>query len=161
MIITIIFDILMIILISVSLGFIVNIYEDRKNSKSLQFKCIDDTPILSVTQNDISLNFIIDTGSSISAIDSNILKKIKKKQTNKSCEVVGIEGMPLDADVYEIDFNYNNIKYSHTFVCKDFSTAFNPLQAIVHIPIHGLLGCDFFNTYGFAIDFQNGLYNGQ
>ena len=75
-------------LISVFIGafigaLIANKITSRKDAKILKFNVEDaNTPVLTVKQDDIELNFIIDTGSSVSAIDISALNQIYSQKLN-------------------------------------------------------------------------------
>lgn len=158
---TVICNILLLIITTVILGFIINIYDDKRQSKVLKFTYINDTPILSVSQTDVKLNFILDTGSSISAINNNALDMIITQPTNTSCDFIGIEGNAANAQCYEIEFMYDDKFYIHEFACVDLNTAFENVSQAIDIPIHGILGCDFLNAYNFTIDFKQHSCNGK
>ena len=141
---------------------IANKLTSKKDAKILKFNVANtNTPILTVQQDDIELNFIIDTGSSVSAIDTAALNQIYSQKLKKSTNVVGIEGNFVEVDFYEIPFSYNNYEYNHTFVSKDFSAAFNPIVDVLKKPIHGLIGSDFCDEHGFIIDFQTCTINAK
>lgn len=154
-------------LISVFIGafvgaLIANKITSKRDAKILKFNVADaNTPILTVKQDDIELNFIIDTGSSVSAIDTSALNQICSQKLKKSTNVVGIEGTFMEVDCYEIPFSYNDYEYNHTFVAKDFTAAFTPLVDVIKKPIHGLIGSDFCDQHGFIIDFQNCTINAK
>lgn len=148
---------IIILLISIVIfGFVFNIFNNTKQAKMLNFN-IDknnNTPILTVKQDDIELNFILDTGSSVSAIDSNMLNQIYAHKLNKTGQVVGIDGIPEEVHWYEIPFSCNNYEYNHTFVAKDLLLAFQSIEESMGKRIHGLIGSDFCNENGFVINFQ-------
>lgn len=144
------------LLISVCLvGLYCNYTVKRRAAKTLNFTIDDNnTPVMTVIQDDMELNFIIDTGSSVSAIDANSLNSIRSYKLSKTGQVVGIDGIPESVDYYEIPFSYNNYEYNHTFGVKDFSLAFKSVEENLNKPIHGLIGSDFCNENGFIINFQ-------
>lgn len=157
-----ILQIINIIISVVLVALIVNESKSKRFAKTLKFNVEhDNTPILTVKQDDIELNFILDTGSSVSAINTTTLNEIYAQKLNQEKQIIGIEGTLTDVSCYEIPFSYNNYEYNHTFVAKDFSAAFMPIEEVINKPIHGLIGSDFCDTNGFVIDFQTHTINAK
>lgn len=150
-----------ILISAVILGVVLNTVDVYKKVKKIPFTTCgtNKTPIIKVNQGNTIFNFIIDTGSSISAIDKKYIPDLLALKLNKTTEVIGIEGNPEKVSFYEIDFECNNHLYTHNVIAKSFGNAFDPFLQEYNIVIHGMLGSDFFTKYKFIVDFKTQTLN--
>lgn len=114
-------------------------------------------PIISLYNNNIRLNFLVDSGSNISYIDTNIFNdyKLEYKKLDKSINCFGLEGVETIGNYCEITFYFNKLKFKETLVMNDLSQAFNKIEERNNIRIHGILGSDFLMKYKYNIDYKN------
>ena len=111
------------------------------------------SPILEFYSNSKKLNFLIDTGSDYSFIDSTILKDIihKKADVTEETSVSGIGGeVPIEG-YFDVTFYYKNLEYTHLFQAFDFKESRN----YAGVTINGIIGNDFLSKYRYFIDFKN------
>lgn len=112
-------------------------------------------PVISFTNNNITLNFIIDTGAEISCIDSRILTNLKYNNVKEMAKCAGLDGAVLDLDRNEMTLkDANGREYFLDFYARDFSDAFDQLNASIGITLCGLIGNDFLQKYKSIIDFE-------
>ena len=112
-------------------------------------------PIISLEQGDKVFNFILDTGSSVNVIDSNILDQIEHRMIdNKDASLYGMEGNRLPVGVCNITLGYKDKTYPYDYLIRDMSKAFSNLKKDHGATVHGLLGSSFFNKYRYILDFN-------
>ena len=100
------------------------------------------------------LNFLLDTGSDASYIDSEVIKNIPCKQSNYCSETYGIDGTIHQTYYYEVTLGYNKLKFTELFGVLEL-TGTNKLGEDSKYAIHGILGSNFFEKYKYVIDFSN------
>lgn len=112
-------------------------------------------PIISLQQGDKVFNFILDTGSSVNVIDSNILNQIEHKMVeDNGATLYGIEGNKQSVQVCNITLSYKEKSYPFDYLIKDMKDAFTHLKKNHGATVHGLLGSGFFNRYKYILDFN-------
>lgn len=93
------------------------------------------------------LNFLIDTGASISCIFSEYLQKGEYIDTSGKINIKGIAGSTSSMGSANISLIISNKNFPHHFsVLKSFD-----------LSIHGILGSDFLNKYKAIIDYEKFL----
>lgn len=113
-------------------------------------------PIISLQQGDKVFNFILDTGSSVNVIDSNILDQIEHKMVNDTgATLYGMEGKRQPVQVCNITLSYKEKSYPFDYLIQDMSNAFSHLKKDHGATVHGLLGSGFFNKYRYILDFNS------
>lgn len=113
-------------------------------------------PIIPVEIEGKYLCFIIDTGSTCSLIDSNVVEYFKNIITPVGeYNVSGIDGTKHKVDVVTLPFSFEGQSYSPKFCVKPLLLdAFKGIEAESGIQIHGLLGTDFLMKNKWIIDFD-------
>lgn len=102
----------------------------------------------------MKLNFILDTGSTKSIIDSSILSSLKYKDTDSQFSIHGIEGKSIVAESAVIKLKYDDAIFEEEFQKIDMHKAFNSIKEGTGATIHGILGNSFFEKYKYVIDFN-------
>jgi predicted aspartyl protease len=132
----------------------VTVFKPKKGVPFHNFDVVD-VPYISVDINGKSYNFIVDTGSGVSIIDSSLLNKgFKYSRVNKEVNVSGIEGNNHTMSAVNIDFSINNKKVNEDFYVHDCEEMFGNFETLYNITISGLLGSSFLNKYKGIIDFD-------
>lgn len=112
-------------------------------------------PIIPVEMEDKHLCFIIDTGSTCSLIDSNVVEYFKDIVTPaRDYNISGIDGTKHKVDVVTLPFSFEGQSYSLKFCVKPLLEAFKDIETESGIQAHGLLGTDFLLKYKWVIDFN-------
>lgn len=145
-----------------AVGSLVNIFmkdkEFPKDSISIKKYMPGDLPVITLTNNKVALNFLIDTGSNISHICPAATKLIKCKHlgTNNKTTVAGLGGTTKGVTNCIATFKDTlsreyKIKLS---ISEDLARTTEYIKESTGITIHGLLGTDFLQRYKYIIDFK-------
>lgn len=112
-------------------------------------------PLISVEVKDKHLCFILDTGSTCSLIDSNVVEYFKDiiEPIGDYC-ISGIDGTKHKVDVATLPFNFEGQTYKPKFCIKPLLDAFKSIEEEDGIQVHGLLGTDFLMDNKWIIDFK-------
>lgn len=116
---------------------------------------ISNLPIIVVTVKKKRLCFIIDTGSTCSLIDSNVVEYFKDIVTPVGdYNISGIDGTKHKVDVVTLPFSYEGQSYNLKFCTKPLLEVFKDIETESGIQVHGLLGTDFLTEHKWVIDFD-------
>lgn len=145
------------------LSVIINGVEDYcKQSKrvNMSFKEAMDLvelPVVTFLNGDKKLNFLLDTGSNISQINSSILPLLDYKEIEgKDMNVVGIEGnKAVNTGFCEMTITYKGQEFIGDFCIHDLDDAFAIVKEESGVQIHGILGSLFFQKYKYVFDFES------
>ena len=112
-------------------------------------------PIIPVEVEGKHLCFIIDTGSTCSLIDSNVVEYFKDIVTPVGdYNISGIDGTKHKVDVVTLPFSFEGQAYSPKFCVKPLLETFKKIETESGIQVHGLLGTDFLIENDWIIDFE-------
>lgn len=112
-------------------------------------------PIIPVEMDGKNLCFIIDTGSTCSLIDNNVVEYFKDIATPVGdYNISGIDGTKHKVDVVTLPFSFEGQSYSQKFCVKSLLEAFKDIETESGIQVHGLLGIDFLMENKWIIDFD-------
>ena len=114
---------------------------------------LTDMPIITLYQEDKKFNFLLDTGSTDSIIDSNILKEIDYKVKNTVSNLFGMEGQTKQVKSCEITLYFGNKGYTYDYLINDMSRAFRQIKDSTGVNLHGIIGSKFFNKFRYVLDF--------
>lgn len=126
------------------------------NKEKMSFKSAMDLcslPVVTFYQGEQKFNFLLDTGSNDSIIDSNILKKIKHAKCNQTSTLLGLEGEPVEVGICRITLEYSSKDYTYDYLIKDMSAPFGSIKQQTGVVIHGIIGSSFFNRFKYVLDF--------
>lgn len=137
-------------------------YINTKYKYNISFKTsmqLTDYPILILKSNDVQLNFLVDTGSSFSQIDSNALEGCCYEilKNNGFRYSTGAGSAKIEAGVLAINLDLENHNLNTYMAFKDMSDVFKPIKDKNGVNINGILGTDFLNANKFVIDFEKYL----
>lgn len=151
------------IFMTVTAALIVTVVMDirKKNKTKLDFKNDFDVlglPIITLKvlekDNIKDYNFIVDTGSTINIIDSNILENLDHEPLDINTEILGIDGTAGKSTGCILKIIANQERYKCDFISRDMSASFGYIKEEKGIDIHGLLGSTFLNEFKYKIDFS-------
>lgn len=112
-------------------------------------------PIIPIKVKEKYLCFIIDTGSTCSLIDSNVIEYFKDIITPVGdYNICGIDGTKHKVNVVTLPFSFEGLTYSPKFCVKPLLDASKDIETESGIQIHGLLGTDFLLENKWIIDFN-------
>ena len=131
----------------------------RKDIMSLK-ESLDLTgiPIVTFTQENVKYNFLLDTGSDISYINSKIVDNsaIKFEATDyKLAGFISAGGLSSsDIKIINIPFEYKRTSFKESFAVLDLTESFAQIKEENGVTLHGILGNTFFTKYGYILDFK-------
>ena len=128
--------------------------EGNKKFFSLKFELINDLVIIPVEINGVELSFLLDTG-----VDSTILFSIGDKDTVnlKNTETIYLRGLGKGEPIKAMKSSGNEVKIglsrNKNLIC--YLVFDNPLSLSnrMGIPIHGIIGYDFFRDFVLEINY--------
>ena len=157
----VLWELIIILVTIVFIAYIVNKIEATKkeiNSRMSFKEALDliELPIVTFYQGDKKLNFMLDSGSNFSIIDSNAVNNLKLEHTklNKVNSIIGINGETRNAGFINLKFSYKHINFDYDFQYLDLSNVVESLKQN-GITIHGILGNQFFIKYKYILDFND------
>lgn len=134
-------------------------YCNRKKRIDMSFmEAMDlvELPVVTFYNGSTKLNFLLDTGSNISQINSSILPLLNyKKVVGKNMDVAGIEGNKVNTEFCEMILTYKGQEFVDEFCTHDLDEAFAIVKEESGVQIHGILGSLFFKKYEYILDFEN------
>lgn len=153
---TIIIIVIWVILLIISIN---SLYQcDKKNKSKISFKesmDLTELPVITFTNNDIKLNFLLDTGSNNSFINKSILNMLDYKELNGASNIIGFEGNKIENSICEMKIGYKDYVFNTTFNIADLDASFNVIKQEDGVQLHGILGSLFFQKYKYVLDFQS------
>lgn len=112
-------------------------------------------PVITLTSNDVDVNFLLDTGANKSFIDINVVNDLMScKIEGKNAYVSGINDSKSETELYDIVLSYKNILFENKFHAFDFSKSFGKVDKMYGVKINGIIGSDFLNKYKYVIDYK-------
>lgn len=112
-------------------------------------------PCVTFWQGDKKLNFLLDSGSSDSIIDINILDDVEhQKIENRNFALTGLDGIKRTPKMCIISLSYKDKDYESRFLMTDMSPIFNEIKKDCGANLHGIIGADFMNKYRYILDFN-------
>lgn len=155
-------EIIGIMLAVIILSIIINGVENYcKQSKrvNMSFKEAMDLvelPVVTFLNGKKKLNFLLDTGSNISQINSSVLPLLDyKKIDGKDMDVMGIEGNKVNTKFCEMIITYKGQDFINEFCIHNLDEAFAIIKEESGVQIHGILGSLFFQKYKYILDFNS------
>ena len=113
-------------------------------------------PVVTFLNGDKKLNFLLDTGSNISQINSSILPLLDHKKIEaKDMDVTGIEGNKVNTKFCEMTITYKGQEFVGDFCIHNLDDAFAIVKEESGVQIHGILGSLFFQKYKYVFDFAS------
>lgn len=124
-----------------------------KNISFRESMYLTELPIITFFNNNVKLNFLLDTGSNLSHINSSILSNLEYTKLEGSHSVVGIGGKK-ECGICEMMVKYKNQEFKEDFYITNLDEAFDEVKKESGVQIHGILGNRFFEKYKYIIDFD-------
>lgn len=136
-----------------------NILNWFKNKKRT---CIDfsagfnltDLPIVTFTQGNEKLNFLLDTGSNKSLINASIVNKLSHIPLKSDSTMFGVDGNYTKVEMTVISIFYKGEEYANDFMISDLDKPFSNIKRESGVTIHGILGNNFFVRNKSILNFE-------
>ena len=152
-------EILLILAVIVVFAVIFNGIEDySKDKEAMSFReAMDlvDLPIITFYNESTKLNLLLDTGSSMNVINSNILESLTHTKLEESGTIYGMEGNVINIEYISMKITHGNDSYSSVFQLVDMQKAFDKIKEEYGVQVHGILGSSFFKEFGYMLDFKS------
>ena len=129
----------------------------KRNNSKISFKEAMDLvelPVVTFYNGDTKLNFLLDTGSNVSYINSSIIPLLVHEKTDKEMNTIGIEGNKVSNQFCKMSVTYKNQVFEEEFSIADLDEAFGVVKQESGVQIHGILGSKFFERYKYVLDFK-------
>ena len=131
---------------------------NKKNKSKISFKesmDLTELPVITFVNNNVKLNFLLDTGSNNSFINKSILNMLDYKELNGASNIIGFEGNKIKNSICEMKIEYKDYIFDTTFNIADLDASFNVIKQEDGVQLHGILGSLFFQKYKYVLDFQS------
>lgn len=115
---------------------------------------LTELPVVTFTVKDKKLNFILDTGCTISIINKKLVSTLDVKHLSATSSVFGMEGNLIECGTCLINLEYKGNQYCDQFQILDLDDSFNKIKQESGVNIHGIIGTRFFQKYESIIDFS-------
>ena len=154
-----ILEVILTIVAVLVVGYTINLCEDRikRNNRKMSFReamDLAEMPVVTFYQGDKKFNFLLDTGSNLSHISKEAVKKIKGTTVDAKAEVSGI-GKGSTSAVCRTTLSYKDSDYNIDLCVTDHLTdAFAAIKKETGVQVHGLIGNQFFQKYKYVLDFK-------
>lgn len=154
-----ILEIIGVVILVLVVAFIANTIDDmrKRNNSKISFKEAMDLvelPVVTFYNGDKKLNFLLDTGSNVSYINSSIIPLLDHEKTDKEMNTIGIEGNKVSNQFCKMSVTYKNQVFEEEFSIADLDEAFSVVKQESGVQIHGILGSKFFERYKYVLDFK-------
>jgi hypothetical protein len=116
---------------------------------------LTELPIISLYQGNKAFNFLLDTGSNDSIIDSNILAKMEHEMLDQESSLYGMEGNCQTVKRCNISLSYGDSDFPYEYLICDMKEAFGRIKKESGVTLHGIIGSKFFNEYKYVLDFES------
>lgn len=148
-----------VVILVLVVAFIANTIDDmrKRNNSKISFKEAMDLvelPVVTFYNGDEKLNFLLDTGSNVSYINSSIIPLLDHEKTDKEMNTIGIEGNKVSNQFCKMFVTYKNQVFEEEFGIADLDEAFSVVKQESGVQIHGILGSKFFERYKYVLDFK-------
>lgn len=146
-----------------ALGSIVNIFMEKRStpqdSISIKKYMKGDLPVITLTNNGVALNFLIDTGSNISHICPSAAALIEHEHlgSNDNIKIAGLGALNQGVTFCTAKFKDTSSKeYKiQLSISAELEETSKYIKENTGIEVHGLLGTDFLQNYKYVIDFKS------
>ena len=154
-----ILEIIGVVILVLVVAFIANTIDNmrKRNNSKISFKEAMDLvelPVVTFYNGDKKLNFLLDTGSNVSYINSSIIPLLVHEKTDKEMNTIGIEGNKVSNQFCKMSVTYKNQVFEEEFSIADLNEAFSVVKQESGVQIHGILGSKFFERYKYVLDFK-------
>ena len=130
--------------------------------KTKKKTCIDfsagfnltDLPIVTFTQGNEKLNFLLDTGSNKSLINASIVNKLNHVPLKSDSTMFGVDGNYTKVEMTVISIFYKGEEYANDFMISDLDKPFSNIKKESGVTIHGILGNNFFVRNKSILNFE-------
>lgn len=136
-----------------------NLWLSKKMGLSFKDTLSDaEIPIVTLKNGEKEFNFILDTGSNISHIDSTIVDSLSdiEKIGSNNITITTANGLIESGNSWiRVPLNYKKQSFIEDFMLLDLHDTFEVLKEDVGIQLHGILGGTFLRKYRYVLDYND------
>lgn len=147
--------IIVISLIIISVAIKRHITKDSSTVSFQEAMDLVDLPIITVQNNNIKINLLLDTGSNSSYISPGIVNSLKYDEIDLTNTTVGFGGTSTHSKGCNMKIKYKKLTFEDTFIIMQSDGVFTTIKQECGVQVHGILGSKFFDRYSYVIDFSN------
>lgn len=135
--------------------------EINKRRTGISFKeSIDLTelPVITLHNGGQKLNFLLDTGSNISHLNSKAEELLKRyDEVHKAgFDIATATGVTEGSNKWvSVPLQYKKQSFIEDFMLLDLQEAFDSIKKENGVQLHGILGNSFFTKYKYVLDFED------
>lgn len=134
-----------------------NLWLSKKAGFSLKEIMTDvGIPIVTLKNGEKEFNFILDTGSDISHIDSNVkdsLSDTEEVEGDNPTVITANGSVEGNNNWIRVPLNYKKQSFVEDFMPLDLHDSFEVLREDTGIQLHGILGGTFLRKYRYVLDY--------
>ena len=154
-----ILEIIGVLLMVIVVAIIINAIEDNKKKNDIKISFresmdLTELPVVTFYNGDKKLNFLLDTGSNVSHINSSVIHLLDHTKTDQKTDTIGMEGNKVSNDICKMTVYYRNQRFEESFIISDLNDVFDIIKQEDGVQIHGILGSKFFEKYRYVLDFS-------
>lgn len=127
----------------------------KKNMSFIESINLTGLPIITFHNNGHPVNMVLDTGSNVCIINSNILSDLKYESGEKHTGVIGLNGESEAGNTVFLPLTYKDWEFDFECWATDIGDMVSTMKKEYGVTIHGLLGTGFFQKYKYVIDFSS------
>ena len=149
--------IIILLLVTISVVYYIVRETNNKIDSYMSFResmDLTELPVVTFYQGEKKINFLLDTGSNKSLINSSVIKDLSYVPIKSDSTMFGVEGNYTKVEVAVISLFYNNIEYANDFMIADLDKPFSNIKQESGVTIHGILGNNFFKRNKSILDFE-------
>lgn len=110
-------------------------------------------PIVTLSSNDKEFNFLVDTGANLSLINITHLDDFNYTRMSGQGTIFGMEGNVQKVEYVKIKLSHEKNDFDVEFQVVNMDSAFNKIERVHGVLIHGVLGTEFLESNKGKIDF--------
>lgn len=126
----------------------------RKNMSFIESINLTGLPIITFHNNGHPINMVLDTGSNVCIINSNILSDLKYEIGEEHTGVMGLNGEAEGGNTVFLPLTYKDWEFDFECWATDIGDMVSTMKKEYGVTIHGLLGTGFFQKYKYVLDFN-------
>lgn len=156
-----VFDIIICLLLVVVLAALCNFIESVKRAQNYRVSMKESMdliglPVITMTNNKMKLNLLVDTGCDFSRIDKSIVESLECKSLDDKRNVITMSGEEMEGlGSCSIQLKYKKAIFEDDFEILDLEQAFSFVKKSTGVQLHGIIGSNFLSKYGYVLNFKD------
>lgn len=154
-----ILEVIITLLAVVAVGFTVHHFKDKVDKEKAKISIKESmdlvqVPVVTFQEDDIKLNFLLDSGGSHSHISKSAAKMLMGTPIDTNYTYTTSTGSDTTSKMIESILKYKNEEFkANLFVNEGLDTSFEEVKRECGVQLHGILGADFLKEHEYVLDF--------